>query len=132
MKRLTKHALGLALSALFAATAASAEEQAWVKESNQNAMVLLNVQAQFAPEFAGRTGVEGLDDKIFDLKPGVYERGMKAGADAIAELKKRQATATDPLVKQDLEILIQSAEDSQHSSQLQHDVMLNYIDAAQI
>jgi uncharacterized protein (DUF885 family) len=132
MKRLTKHALGLALSALFAATAASAEEQAWVKESNQNAMVLLNVQAQFAPEFAGRTGVEGLDDKIFDLKPGVYERSMKAGADAIAELKKRQTTVTDPLVKQDLEILIQSAEDGQHSSQLQHDVMLNYIDAAQI
>src|SRR6185312_12728675 len=98
MKRLTKHALGLCIGALLATTAASADEQAWVKESNQNAMVLLKVTAQFAPEFAGRTGVEGLDDKIFDLKPGVYERGQQAGADAIAELKKRQKTTTDPLV----------------------------------
>ncbi|HEX7964822.1 MAG TPA: DUF885 domain-containing protein [Gammaproteobacteria bacterium] len=132
MKRLTKHALGLGLGALLAATAVQAESPAWVKESNQNAMLLLKVTAQFAPEFAGRTGVDGLDDKIFDLKPGVYERSQKAGADALAELKKRLKAASDPLVKQDLEILIQSAEDNQHSNQLQHDLMLNYIDVAQI
>ncbi len=132
MKRLTKHALGLCIGALLAAAAAQADEQAWVKESNQNAMIPLKVTAQFAPEFAGRTGVDGLDDKIFDLKPGVYERGQQAGAAALAELKKRFKTTRDPLVKQDLQILIDSSEKNQHSNELQHDYMLNYIDVAQI
>src|SRR5579885_449661 len=98
MKLLTKHALGLAIGALLAAGAAQAETQAWVKESNQDAMILLKVQAKYAPEFAGRTGVEGLDDKIFDLKAGAYERSQKDTEAALAELKKLQKTATDPNV----------------------------------
>ena len=133
MNHVMKQALAAAGIVLMAATGTvRAADTDWVKQSNQNAMILLKVTAEFAPEFAGRTGVDGLDDKIFDLKQGVYARTQKAGAAALAELKLRLKTTRDPLVKQDLQILIDSAEKNQHSNQLQHDYMLNYIDVAQI
>ena len=85
MKPLMKQALAIVVGASFAA-AAQAEAPAWVQESNQDAMLLLKVQAQFAPEFAGRTGVDGLDDKIFDLQKGAYERRTQATQKALKEL----------------------------------------------
>ena len=132
MKPLMKHVLGLSLGALLSATAVQAEDQAWVKESNQDAAILLKVQAQFAPEFAGRTGVEGLDDKIFDMKKGAYERRQAATADAIKQLEAKQKTATDPNVKQDLDILLNSARKNMASAALDKKYMLDFIDAAQI
>src|SRR5579859_2611683 len=131
MNKPLRHAVALALGALVTAGAQGADAD-WVKESNQDAMVLLKVTAQFAPEFAGRSGVDGLDDKIVDLKPGVYERRQEAGKQALAELQKRRAAATDPLVKQDLDILIASAEKNQHSAELNHQYLLGYIDVGQI
>jgi hypothetical protein len=95
-------------------------------------MLLLKVQAKYAPEFAGRTGIDGLDDKIFDLKPGVYERSRKDTEAALAELKQRQKTATDPNVKQDLDILINAAEKGLKSREVNKKYMLDFIDAAQI
>ncbi len=131
MNKSLRHALALALGALIA-TGAQAADADWVKESNQNAMVLLKVNAQFAPEFAGRSGVEGLDDKIFDLKQGAFERRQQATAAAVKELEARQKSATDPNVKQDLEILIGSANKGMKSSALDKQYMLDFIDAAQI
>jgi hypothetical protein len=52
----------------------------------------------------------GLDDRIIDLGPNLVERRRKAIAEAVAELKRRLATEKDALVRQDLEIMIQSAE----------------------
>ena len=132
MKPLMKHALGLGLGALLAASAVQAEDQGWVKESNQDAMILLKVRARYAPEFAGRTGVDGLDDKIFDLNKGVYERSTRDTREAMAQLKKLQKTATDPNVKQDLEILLDSAQRTLVSGELDKKYMLDFIDAAQI
>src|SRR5579872_3629481 len=102
MKLLKKQALVAACgvlavaASLAAAGSQAADAPAWVKESNQDAMILLKVQAQFAPEFAGRTGVDGLDDKIFDLKKGAYERRQQATAEAVKQLEAKQKTATDP------------------------------------
>ena len=131
MNKPLRTALALTLGALVTGGAYGADAD-WVKESNQNAMVLLKVNAQFAPEFAGRSGVDGLDDKIFDLKQGAFERRQKATGAAIKELETRQKSATDPNVKQDLDILIASANKGMHSSALDKQYMLDLIDAAQI
>lgn len=132
MNKQLQKAFTFGAGALFVFTTAQAADADWVKQSNQNAMLLLKVTAQFAPEFAGRTGVDGLDDKIFDLKPDLYKRRQAATGEAVAELKKRLVTTTDPQVKQDLDILIAAGEKNLHSSELQHQYLLNYIDVAQI
>ena len=132
MNKFLQRASACAASMLIMAAGAQAADTDWVKESNQNAMLLLQVQAKYAPEFAGRTGVEGLDDKVFDLKPGVYERSRKDTEQALAELKKRQKTATDPNVKQDLDILIAAAEKNLNSRAVNKQYMLDFIDVAQI
>ncbi len=131
MKLLTKQALAAGIG-LVLGSAAWADTPAWVQESNQDAMILLKVQAKYAPEFAGRTGVEGLDDKIFDLKPNAYERIHKDTEAALAELKARRKTATDPNVQQDLDILINAAQRRLASAAVNKQYMLDFIDAAQI
>ena len=132
MNKSLQRASACIVGALVMAVGAQAADTDWVKESNQNAMLLLQVQAKYAPEFAGRTGVEGLDEKIFDLKPGVYERSRKDTEQALAELQKRQKTATDPNVKQDLDILIAAGEKNLKSRAVNKQYMLDFIDVAQI
>jgi hypothetical protein len=137
MKLLKKHALvaactALAVAASLATVAAQADTPAWVQVSNQDAMILLKVQAKYEPESVGRTGVEGLDDKIFDLKQGVYERSTRDTEAALAELKQKQKAANDPNVQQDLEIMVSSTERNLASRALDKKYMLDFIDVARI
>ncbi len=111
---------------LVAGAAGAAETQAWVKESNENAKILLESIARFAPEFASQLGVEGYDDQVTDLKPRTYERGQEAGREALKKLKARLQKTTDPAVRQDLQIMILSTEDNLHSNQLQNDLTVPY------
>src|ERR1044072_9894672 len=83
---------------------------AWVARSNENAQVLLKVIARFNPESAGQFGVEGLDEQVVDWKPGVIERSNQATREAAKTLKERLASEKDESVRQDLEILLSSAE----------------------
>jgi hypothetical protein len=110
----------------------AAAPPAWVAKSNEHAKVLLDVTARFNPEFAGRTGVEGLDAEVIDLKPGLYERQQKAQKDALAELKKRDAAETDPLVKRDLAILVEAAAQGIEGGELNHRLLLPYANVPQI
>ncbi len=114
-------AASLALPALAQAAptpAAAPKLQAWVEKSNQNTKIVNEVGARFGPEGAGQLGLEGLDEQIADLKPNVVERSRAAAREVLAELKKRHAGETDPLVQQDLEILIQATEDSIRNSDI--------------
>ncbi len=121
------------VAALVAVSApASLFAQDWVEESNRNAQVLLDVMARFNPEFAGQMGVEGVDENVIDLKPGVEERSDAAFAAAEAELKARLEKATHPKVRQDLHILIESAEDRIRGEQLNRKYMLPYFSGPQI
>ncbi|HEY9421412.1 MAG TPA: DUF885 domain-containing protein [Thermoanaerobaculia bacterium] len=90
----------------------------WVAKSDQNTQILLDVLARFGPEGAGQLGIRGLDEEIFDLKPGFREREEQAAKKVREDLKKRLAAEKDPRVRQDLEILIQSVDD-----ELKGDVM---------
>ena len=89
-----------------ATTATAAEPPAWVKESNEHAKVALETLARFQPEGATQVGVEGFDGQVMDLKPKLYKRQQRAIEEAIEELEQRLARATDPAVRQDLEIMI--------------------------
>src|SRR6185437_9771337 len=88
----------------------------WVTKSNQNAKLLIDVFARYSPESASSEGVSGLDEKITSLPPGRAERLRHDIAEARAKLQGRLAAEKDPLVRQDLEILIAAADRDLRSS----------------
>src|SRR5262249_54350283 len=96
---------------MLTAGAALADAPAWVAKSNQNAQVLLEVMARYSPESAGQYGVTGLDEQIFDIKPNSRERQKRDTIAAEKALAARLKTEKDPLVRQDLQIMIDSAHD---------------------
>ena len=87
----------------------AAQKKSWIERSNENAQLLLDVQARFLPEQAARTGVAGIDDRVMDLAKDHRARQRQATADALARLEERQNAEQDPLVKQDLAILVDAA-----------------------
>jgi uncharacterized protein (DUF885 family) len=109
-----------------------AGDRAWIERSNQNAQVLLQVQAKFAPEFAARQGIPGLDDRISDLMPGHLQRQRDAIQKAQAELETRLAAEQDPLVKQDLQILIDATRRQVKGSELREKLEVPYYKLAQL
>lgn len=122
-------ALAVALAlALFAPMPASAQAPVapagetvrapgWVERSNENTMVLLRAQAPFAPEQLSFFGIPGYDGQVADLRPDNGSRFREATARARTELVARLAIETDPNVRQDLEILVQAADDQIESSE---------------
>jgi hypothetical protein len=84
----------------------------WVKKSNQNARLMVELMAKLQPESASQFGVEGYDDQISDLSPGFVERQLKATREVHEKLVGRRSAETDPRVKQDLEILVKAAADT--------------------
>src|SRR5690349_3772388 len=77
---------------------APAADRSWISRSNENAKILLDVQARFNPEQAARVGQAGLDDRITDLTPGHQERLRKATGEALARIEELRRTEKDPLV----------------------------------
>lgn len=103
---------------------------AWVARSNQNAQLLIDILARYAPEQAGSFGVRGLDDQVSSVSPDQAERYRRDVAVARIELQKRLAVEQDPLVKQDLEILIAEADREIKSSEARERLLLPYDDVA--
>ena len=103
----------------------------WVEKSNEHAQVVLDVLAKLSPEGAGQLGVDGLDEEIIDLGPGIEERSRKMSVDVADELKRRLANASDSKVRQDLGILITAIEDNIRSSDLTYEQMLPYFNINQ-
>ncbi|MEI6106125.1 MAG: DUF885 domain-containing protein [Opitutae bacterium] len=104
----------------------------WIVQSNAHAQLLVDNLAKFSPEFASRVGVAGYDDKIADLTSGVEERTRTALTTCRDELAKRALGETNPLVRQDLEILIKSVDDQLESNALNERLILPYLDVAQL
>ena len=90
----------------------------WVKKSNQNAKIMVELMAKLQPEAASQFGVEGYDDQISDMSPGFVERQIKAIRVVHTELVRRLAAESDRRVKQDLEILVKAAADSIKETEL--------------
>ena len=105
--------------------------EAWVIRSNENAAILLDIQARFNPEFAGRFGVDGLDEEIFALPLDINTQNVQALEKAIAELRTRRAAENHPAVIQDIDILIEAAEQQIEGIKLDEQMMLPYFDLNQ-
>ena len=117
----------ISLIAIFsAAIAGPVQAETWVEKSDEHAQVVLDVLAKLSPEGAGGLGVDGLDEEISDLGPGIQERSQKMSRDVVMELKRRLADETQSKVRQDLGILIKVIEDSILSSDLNYSQMLPY------
>ncbi|KQQ91935.1 DUF885 domain-containing protein [Massilia sp. Leaf139] len=107
---------------------AFAAEPAWVTKSNENAKVLLNVLAKYSPESASSLGVDGYDEQITDMSRDQFEANNKDLRAAIADLQKRMKAETDSKVKQDLQILIDKAQDQITSNTLQRKYFMPFDD----
>ena len=82
---------------------------AWVQQSNKDAAILMKVMAQYSPETATFFGIPGFDDKVMDLGPGIDDRVTKSMQDVVTQLQARLAVEKDPNVRQDLQIMINTA-----------------------
>jgi uncharacterized protein (DUF885 family) len=111
---------------------AAAAEPAWVTKSNASSKLLLNVLAKYSPEGAGGLGVDGYDEQITDLSRDQFEPTNKDLRAAIAQLQKQLKAETDPRIRQDLEILIGSAEDQLTSARLTRKYFLPFTDVTQM
>ncbi len=115
-----------------AAPSQATESPSWVAKSNAAAQPLLEAIAQFHPEFASRVGVAGYDDKVVDLKPGSEERQRAAIEKVRDSLQKALSAESDANVRQDLAILIKSADRRIDSSRLEEKYLLPYSDVGEL
>jgi len=121
--------------ALLLLTAGSAAAQpappAWVAKSDQNTQVVLEALARFSPEAAADLGISGFDEEILDLKPGFDARAREASLQVRAELARRLEAESDPRVRQDLQILIDSIDSEIQGTELGRRHYLPYYNVAQ-
>jgi hypothetical protein len=125
-------ALAIALAAPVATAANAATPPAWVQESNRHAQILLDIMARYSPEGASFFGVEGHDDEIVDLKAGNSERQQADLQAAQSRLATVRATVTDPLVRQDIDILIKAARNQSRTLELNERLLLPFPDIGQL
>lgn len=116
---------------LLSAVVLPAAPAPWVARSNEHARVALEGIARFGPEGAASLGLEGYDEQILDLKPNLTERVLAKNREILAELEKRLAAEKDPLVRQDLEIMIGAVKRSIRSTELSRKYLLPYFNVSQ-
>jgi hypothetical protein len=98
----------------------------WVQRSNEIAYKVMDMSAQFAPEFVGQMGISGYDEEIFDLRENLYERQMAVDKAKIAYLNELLATEEDPHVVQDIEIMLQATRDNMETNTVNYERVLPY------
>ena len=121
-----------AMSAQQPASTPQPAAPAWVERSNQDAQVLLKVMARFNPEAAGFFGVSGVDEQVVDLQPRFLEREREALSQAVGELQGKLAAEKDPVVRQDLEIMIQAGKRHMRESELEQKYELLYVNLPEL
>ena len=109
---------------------AAAQTPAWVAKSNQNAQLLIDIEAKYNPEGAASDGVRGLDEQISQPGPEMPEKIREANVAVLKELRSRLASEQDPLVKQDLEILIKATDLNIRQSEATERTFLPYVNPA--
>jgi uncharacterized protein (DUF885 family) len=115
-----------------AAGSTAPQTPAWVAESNQDAQIVLKTLAQFSPESAQQLGVDGLDDQATTLPLDIVQQTDSAVDADVAQLNALLARATDPHLKQDLQILIDAIGNAKRDNDLQQKYLLNFTDVPQL
>jgi hypothetical protein len=98
----------------------------WLERSNSIAYKVLEMSARFSPEFSGQTGVEGLDEDIFDLGPELFERQQAVEYEKIDYLEQMLAVEEDPRVVQDIEIMLKATRDGIEANRVNYERVLPY------
>jgi hypothetical protein len=114
------------------AKAATAAVPAWVQTSNADAQVMIDARAAFQPEEFSFFGIPGYDDKVSDLGPDNGKRFRAAMAGAKANLEAKLQAERDPNVRQDLQIMIHTADQDIEGSAVNERLLLPWTDAPQL
>ena len=101
----------------------------WVARSNAHTRVVLEAQARLAPEGAAQVGVAGVDDQITNLSPGYNQRIRESVTRTQEELQRRVKAEKDPLVRQDLEILLDAIRQQLRGLDISERLLLPYTNA---
>jgi uncharacterized protein (DUF885 family) len=125
-------ALGVLLVVSTMSAAGEPKSPAWVARSNETAKPLLDAIARFNPEAASQFGVESVDDQIMDLKPGYQTRFRAAITEARDKIQAQLASEKDPLVRQDVEILVKAANDQLRGIDIQEKYHLDYFNLGRV
>ena len=104
----------------------------WVTRSNQNTQILIDIDSKYSPEDASENGVRGFDDQVTVFTADLHQRVRADYLKARDLLNERLAAEKDPLVKQDLEILIHSADESIRGSEANYNALLPYYNVGRI
>jgi uncharacterized protein (DUF885 family) len=121
-----------AIAASPLAAQAPASPPAWVAQSNAHAQVLLDVLARFAPEGAGQFGVSGLDEEVTIISAPRTRQQREATRAALSKLQGLLKATSNAMVRQDLEILIKSAENTLRAIELGETRLVPYVDVASV
>ncbi|HWK41676.1 MAG TPA: DUF885 domain-containing protein [Croceibacterium sp.] len=112
---------------------AFAQEAAdWVEKSNAYTLQLLEMEAQFSPESVSQTGLEQFDGLTMDLGPDLDGRYIAASEGQLDKLRAAQAATADPLLKQDLQILIDAIEQGIEGTRLNQRLTLAWTDVPEV
>ena len=112
------------------ATQRAAVDVEWIARSNAYANILLRVMARLAPESSADRGVEGLDEAVTDISSGYEARAIAAYRSAIEELRKAMAAESHPQVRQDLAIMIETADGAIAGTELGLKYSIPYVNVA--
>jgi uncharacterized protein (DUF885 family) len=116
-----------------AAIGAMAQTQPqWVTRSNQNTQILIDIDSKYSPEDASENGVRGFDDQVTVFTANLHDRVRADYIKARNLLRERLAAEKDPLVKQDLEILVKSADQSIEGDDANYNAFLPYHNVGRI
>jgi hypothetical protein len=118
----------------FAQTApakSTAPTQEWVQRSNEIATQVLTIGARLNPEGSRQSGIEGFDDQITVFSADFEQRQDKATAESVALVQEKLATEKDPLVREDLQIMLTRLQQQRKGTELNREHFLPYVNAAQ-
>jgi hypothetical protein len=111
---------------------ATPERLAWVVKSNQNAQILIDLEAKYGPEGASSQGVPGLDDQVSVFTADTAQRRRADTVKARQQLQAKYAAEKDPLVRQDLQILLDAADRQIRAIDANEKTFLPYGDVASL
>ena len=133
MTRFKARALLAAAAIAFAPAPTLAKDaSAWIAKSNEYTQQLLLAEAQFNPEGAAQAGLEQFDGKAVDLGPNLSQRVIAAEQAKRDAFAAALATESNPLVRQDLQILINSIDQTIEGTRLDDKLTLDWTDVPQL
>jgi hypothetical protein len=103
-----------------------------MERSDDASHILLDVRAEFQPELASAVGIEAADERTVDLGQAVRARHVAALMAASKKIEARRATEKDPLVLQDLAILLRAADLQRRDIELNEKSVVPAYDASRI